>query len=170
MLRILTICFIYLITVDAHAQSFSIDVSSDSLLVGNYIKVSFISENSDGQFEAPQFEGMQVLGGPNMSSSISIVNGNKSSTISYSYLLQPIDVGSYTIPPAYLVQEDNTLETTPTIINVYPNPQGIITPPQESSRGSFFQFEEMFPFGNTPPTTPVPPTPPAKPKRKYKKI
>ena len=169
MLKILmTITTLLLLAAGGNAQSFEIKMSSDSLLVGNYFKVSFISKNSDGKFEAPEFEGMQVLSGPNVSSSVSIVNGDKSSTVSYSYLLQPEDVGIYTIPPAYLVSEDKTIETTPTVINVHPNPEGIITRPEQEQFGSFFQMEEAFPFGLR--ERPKPPTPPATPKRKYKKL
>ncbi len=157
------------------AQSFSIEVSSDSVLLGNYIEVSFKLKNIKGQFEAPTFDGFTIISGPNMSSSMQIINGDMSSTQAYSYYVQPNDIGLYTIAPAYLDTEGSTIETNPTEVNVYPNPNNIIQAPRRESGSSFFDFGDS-PFGDSPffkreqaplETTPQEKT---KPKRKYKRI
>ncbi len=160
------------ISTGLYAQSFVIETSSDSVLVGNYIIISFTAENLDGQFEAPDFDGMQVLSGPNVSNSIQIINGDKSTKATYTYHVQPPDVGIYTISPAYIVDEESTLETIPLVINVYPNPENIITPPKSSANEFFFNFDQFSPFGNRDDIhkVPTPPIPPKKPKRKYKRI
>lgn len=153
------------------AQNFEVVVSSDSVLLGNYIEVSFKAENLDGKFEAPETMGMDILSGPNTSSSIQIINGDRSSTSSYSYYLKPSDVGSYTIPPAYLITDEKTLETSPIVINVYPNPENIIIEPRMAEDNMFFDFDDFSPFTNPrQPTQPTPPKTPVKPKRKYKRI
>ena len=157
------------------AQSFNIEVSSDSVLLGNYIEVSFKLDNIKGQFEAPDFDGFTIISGPNMSSSMQIVNGDMSSTQAYSYYVQPNETGLYTITPAYLDTEGSTLETNPTEINVYPNPNNIIQEPQRDSGRSFFDFGGS-PFGGSPffRREQVPletmPQEETKPKRKYKRI
>ncbi|HQU59953.1 MAG TPA: BatD family protein, partial [Saprospiraceae bacterium] len=68
---------------------FSVEVSSDSILMGNYFKVVFTLENANGeQFEAPLFQGFDVVSGPSFSSSISVINGQTSQKVSYTYYLQ----------------------------------------------------------------------------------
>lgn len=167
----ITTTLMLLISVLVSGQDFQATVSSDSVLLGNYIEVSFIAENMDGEFEAPEFEDMKIVSGPNTSSSIQIINGDRSSKITYSYYVEPMEVGTYSIPPAYYVDGDETRETLPITINVYPNPENIMTSPPSTSQDFFFQFGDMSPFGNQrTPQSPKPPTPPTKPKRKYKKI
>lgn len=165
---LLTIC----ISTGVFAQSFGIETSSDSVLVGNYIIVSFTAENLDGQFEPPDFDGMKVISGPNVSNSVQIINGDKSSKATYTYHVQPPDVGRYTISPAYIVDDQSTVETVPLVINVYPNPENIIEQPKPSTNEFFFNFDRLSPFGNRDKkdNPPAPPKPPKKPKRKYKKI
>lgn len=152
-------------------QSFEVTVSTDSVLLGNYIEVSFKVENLEGSFEAPEITDMEIISGPNTSSSVQIVNGEKSSLLSYSYYIKPNDIGNYTIPPAYLVTDETTLETLPIVINVYPNPENIITNPQMAEDNFFFNFDDWSPFSRPrTPKTPTPPATPTKKKRKYKRI
>ena len=58
------------------AQSLSVEVSTDSLLMDNPLRVTFSLEgaSTDG-FEAPEFEGFRLVGGPSYSTSMSIING-----------------------------------------------------------------------------------------------
>ncbi|MCQ2285869.1 MAG: BatD family protein [Bacteroidales bacterium] len=62
-----------------------------------------ITLNEQGKVIATNFNGFDVLGGPNTSSStsMSITNGTvtKSSSYTYSYVLQATKEGSFTIPP-----------------------------------------------------------------------
>lgn len=152
------------------AQSFTIDVSSDSILVGNYIEVSFKLENINGQFEAPNFDGFTILSGPNLSSSMQFINGESTSSQTYSYYLRPEEIGLYTIPPAYLDSEGSTIETAPTDINVYPNPNNIIEEPQQKMGQSIFGFDDFDFFGKRKKDEDIQPKKETKPKRKYKRI
>ena len=152
----------------AFTQSFELSVSSDSILLGNYIQIKFTVDNLEGEFEGPEFHDMQVISGPNMSSSIQIINGDKTSKMTYSYHVKPLDIGSYTITPAYLITEEETKETLPFTINVYPNPENIITPPESEMNVFQFGFDDFSPFQKK--KTPTPPKAPSKPKRKYKKL
>lgn len=111
------------------AQSFTVQLSSDSILLGNSIRLSFTIEDSQAEFEAPDFEGMHLVSGPNYSSSVQIINGDMKSKKSISYILRPDNIGQHFIPPAYLIDEDYTLETEALELNVYPNPEGIIEGP-----------------------------------------
>jgi len=151
-------------------QSVELKVSADSILVGNYIKVEFVIENLDGDFEAPEFPNCSILSGPNMSSSIQIINGDKSSSLTYSYYIKPNQLGTTMIPPAFIVDGENTYETLPLELNVYPNPENILEEPKEENVGSFFEFKSFDPFQSMSPREPAQSKEPKKKKRKYKKI
>ena len=148
----------------AQEATFSVNVSSDSVLLGNYLRVTFLLKNANAQqFDPPTFEDFDVVSGPNTSSSMSVVNGVVSQSVSYSYYVQPRDIGNYYITAASVLVGDKTLETAPVEILVLPNPDGIIQRPQgeHAPRTDF--------FGNFPPPRPVtPPVPPKKKRKIYK--
>ena len=107
--------------------NFTVSVSTDSVLLGNYMKVSFKLMNARGNdFMAPAFDGFRVVSGPNVSSSYSMVNGEVAQSVSYNYYLEPVDVGNYYILPASIETTEHILETEPVEILVVPNPDGII--------------------------------------------
>ena len=137
---ILCIAFSY----DTFAQSISASVSSDSILIGNTIKLTIKIENSESQLETPAFENISIVGGPNYSNSVQIINRHRTSTQSISYYLKPEIEGQLFIPPVSITDNNQILETSAIELNVYPNPDGIIN--NIEPEGSFF-FESMdFPF------------------------
>ncbi|MFK7936001.1 MAG: BatD family protein [Saprospiraceae bacterium] len=158
-----TISFICVgLVASAQEAKFSVTVSSDSVLLGNYLKVTFLLENANGnEFSPPEFENFTVVSGPNTSSSMSIMNGVVAQSISYTYYVEPSDIGSYYITPASIATEEKILETEPVEIQVLPNPDGIIQRPQEQRRQRMDFFQ---PF----PSTPQPPAAPKKKKKKRK--
>ena len=109
MLRTLITTLILVQSLDGIGQSLTASVSSDSILIGNYIKLVYTVENIDGDFEAPQLRHLEILSGPNTSSSVQIINGDKTSKTSYSYYIKPTELGTITIPPAYLTAEGLSL-------------------------------------------------------------
>jgi hypothetical protein len=151
-------CFSFAI---ANAQDFvfTMEVSGDSLLLGNYLEISYTIENAQGKFEPPSFEGLDIVSGPNYSSSIAINNGEMTSKESYSYWLMPKDIGLYTIDPAYFLKDGETFESKPLEIVVLPNPDGIKTNPQRKIFKDSFGTEGI-----------KPELKPKKKKRKLKKI
>jgi len=160
----------------AHTQNdpeFTVEVSTDSLLMGNYLEVTFTLKNAGGQnFRPPTFDGFQVVGGPNQSTSMTIVNGEVSQSISYSYYIEPTDIGAFWIEPASIEAEGHILETTPTQILVVPNPDGIKQFPQKrEQRRLFFDdfFNQMAPQFSPPPPAAEPKESPDKQPKKRKR-
>ncbi len=143
---ILLLCFISFVGMNAQEAKFTVTVSADSILMDNQFQVSFTLENVQGtEFEAPTFGDFDVLSGPNMSSSFSMMNGAVTQTVSYTYILRPKDVGNYFIEPASIKTGDNYLETAPLEVMVVPNPDGIIQKPRAQERANpFGAFEDMF--------------------------
>lgn len=113
---------------------FTVEVSTDSILFGNYFKVTFSLENAKGSdFSAPDFSEFHVISGPNQASSMSIINGAVTQSVSYSYYLEPKDIGNFYISPASVAVGGKMLETQPLEIMVVPNPEGIKQSPDRNS-------------------------------------
>lgn len=145
--------------IQAQEAKFSVEVSTDSILLGNHFTVTFTLENASGtEFEAPSFEDFILVGGPNQSSSFSMFNGNVNQSLSFSYFLEPKDIGNYYIHPASIKLENRVLETSPLEIMVVPNPDGVIQKPENPKRLESDMFFEKAPK----------PKAPKKPKKKRK--
>ena len=101
--------FIVLILITAFALRAQDDVSfkvicKKQVVVGEQFQVSY-ELNGDGKnFEAPNFNNFEIIGGPfsSSSSSVQIINGSvtKTNTHTYSFYLRAIKEGKYTIPAA----------------------------------------------------------------------
>ena len=141
-------CFLLLLTFQVNAESietepqFSIEVSNTEILLGNYIEVKFTLKNAKGQkFEAPNFKDFDIVGGPNQSSSFSMMNGETTQSISYTYYLQPKASGNFYLEPAFIEADGVTLETQPIEIMVLENPDGIIEKPKQQMPNHFDIFD-----------------------------
>ena len=128
-------------------QPFYLQLSSDTILAGNVVQLSFIADNISGKFEGPDLKDLNVISGPNTSTSMSIVNGEISQYGSYGYTILLEEIGDVIIPPAYFDTSDGTFETEPTRIIVLPNPEGIIE--QSPAESGMYQFS----FPNMPNNT-----------------
>ncbi|MCB0665234.1 MAG: BatD family protein [Saprospiraceae bacterium] len=143
------------------AQSFEVKVSVDSILLGNYLEIQFTAQNITGEFEAPQLEDFEIVGGPNQSTSMSMINGETSQSASYSYFIKPKTTGVLHIEPAYFhSSDDQSYETPPIDIYCLPNPEGIV----QNSR--IEKQKEQLHFGGFPFFDRTP----AKPKKKKLKV
>lgn len=132
---LLSVCYLQA----QQAPRFFIQLSSDSVLLGNYVEVRFTLENAKGtDFEAPSFQDFRMLSGPHYTSNFSMINGEVSQTTSFTYQLEPKDIGNFFIEPASIRVQGDVLETEPVELLVVPNPDGIIENPQ---KGLQFQFE-----------------------------
>jgi hypothetical protein len=110
--------------------NFTVNVNNDSILLGNRFSVTFSLKNGQGEdYSFPDFTGFVKVGGPNMSSQMNIINGAVSQSVQYTYFLEAHEVGDYYIAPASVKIGDRYLETTPLLVRVFPNPEGIIQSP-----------------------------------------
>ncbi|MBV6472378.1 MAG: hypothetical protein JPMHGGIA_00634 [Saprospiraceae bacterium] len=123
----------------AQDVKFDVSLSSDSLLLGNYLEVRFEVRNGEGRFTPPRFEGWQVVAGPNTASSYSIINGEVSQSSTYSYALEATAAGVYTIGPATLSTSDGELKTPSVEVIVLPNPEGIRQYPRNREESKYFE-------------------------------
>lgn len=100
---------IFWITADAQ-PSVKVEVSADTIALGEVVEVTYTIENGEGKFQAPDFKGLPIVSGPNTSSSFLYQNGKMSSSQSYAYLFRPQEEGKMKIPEAAYVDKSQTLK------------------------------------------------------------
>ncbi len=93
-------------------------VNKTAVAQNEMLRVDF-SMNGDGDnFQPPRFEGFQIAGGPNQSVNYSWINGEKSFSKSYSYILVPTRKGKLTIGSASIEIDNKLYKTEPISITV----------------------------------------------------
>ncbi len=101
------------------AQSFKANIDRSAIALDQYVQVEFTLENANGNnFTPPDFGGWTVIQGPSTSSSVSIINGVRSSSISYVFVLSPKSIGALFIGKASIVVGNKTLLTDPLKVSV----------------------------------------------------
>lgn len=95
-------------------------VNQNTVEVGGNFTITFRFNASGDDFSAPNnfTKDFRILSGPNKSSSMSFVNGQMSSSVSYSYILSPINAGTFTIGSASIEEDDKVYSSKPVKIKV----------------------------------------------------
>lgn len=123
------LCFLFLLlsqgSMTAQEVSFTVEITSDTLYFGNILGLKYTISNTQGDFEPPSFEGFDVIGGPNVSSQFSMVNGAVTQSASYEYYLMPREIGTIDLPSAILKNDTDELTSDEVRIIVVDNPEGI---------------------------------------------
>lgn len=86
-----------------NAVTFEMRVSKSKLGINERLRVDFVMNQDGDNFSPPDFQGFQVIMGPSQSISNSWVNGVRSYSKSYSYLLKPVSRGTFTIKQSSIV-------------------------------------------------------------------
>lgn len=109
-------------------------VSSTQVATGEQFEITFSTSGNPEAFDPPAFNGFQVVGGPNQSSSYSSINGQTTASISVGYVLIGVKEGSFTIDPATMVIEGKRYKSNAIRMKVT---KGRTVPqsPQRSSAG-----------------------------------
>ena len=101
--------------------SFLASTDADRVVPGQVFTVSYQLSNIDvDQFLPPGFSNFEIISGPNRSSQISIVNGQRSMSFTYSYQLIAERAGQFTLPPAKAKTEKGILVSNQLEIEVVP--------------------------------------------------
>lgn len=99
--------------------------TNKQVVVGERFQVAFVANAEGRDFTAPSFQGFTVLGGPmtSTSSSIQMVNGSvtRSTTVTYTYVLQAYQEGTFTIGAASLTISGNKVSSQPVEVKVLPD-------------------------------------------------
>jgi hypothetical protein len=107
--------------------TFEVALSKERLGVNERLRADFVMNRDGDNFRPPSFDGFRVLMGPSQSISSSWINGVRSYSKTYSYVLQPLSRGELTIGQASIEIDGNTYKTPPkkvTITDAVSNPNG----------------------------------------------
>ena len=111
--------FLFLGISSLQAQKFVAFANKNQVGVGEVFQVSFRLENAKASnISYPDFEGFDVMGGPNTSQSMQIINGQVSQSVTYSYYLRPKKVGKITVGPASTTINGEKLTTNSITVEV----------------------------------------------------
>jgi hypothetical protein len=94
-----------------YAQKFTASVSKNRIAVGEVFQLDFSINANAKNFTPPSFGDFSVYSGPNQSTSMQIVNGNMSQSITLSYYIAAKKEGTLTIGPASISVGGNTLQS-----------------------------------------------------------
>ena len=128
--KILLTTFVALFAIfSVHAEErVTFDVNAPMVAsVGDYFRVEFTlnAKPDSDSFVPPAFADFDVIAGPSVSqgSSMSIVNGKMSKSVSYTitYVVTPRKVGTFTIGEATIAVKKREYKTQPTLVEVRDN-------------------------------------------------
>jgi hypothetical protein len=111
---------VFLIPAEIRAQvTFTAQVSDHRVVQNGVFDIQFELSNAQGaNFEPPSFTDFRVVAGPSQGQSTTIINGEMTSSQSYSYSLLATKKGKFTIGPATIVAGRKRLTTVPITIEV----------------------------------------------------
>jgi hypothetical protein len=104
------------------AQNFVSSVNEATVADNQHFEVSFTfsGKNINGvkNFKPPKFRNFLVLSGPNQSTSIQIMNGVQSASLSYNFVIQAKSIGTFSIGAASIEYMGESLKTKPIKITI----------------------------------------------------
>jgi hypothetical protein len=99
--------------------TFEVFVDAKKIVADSYFELSFTLKNAEGsQFRPPSFRDFIVVSGPSRSMRRSIINGQRSMEMGFSYTLQPRQTGRFTIGAASIVADGKNYKTEPVTLEV----------------------------------------------------
>ncbi len=103
-----------------HSQNieFTAKVSKERLGVNERLRIEFTMNKNGDDFTPPNFKDFTVVMGPSQSVSESWINGVRSFSKTYGYILQPNAKGKFTIGQATIEIDGKTYKTSPIQITV----------------------------------------------------
>lgn len=117
--KIIPVIIFLLAAASLFAQSFTASVSKSKVAAGEIFELSFTLNTSGSGFKAPPLDSDFILySGPNHSTSVQIINGNMSQSVTFSYVLAAKKEGKFTIGPASVTVNGNKLQSNPVTIEV----------------------------------------------------
>ncbi|QJD98305.1 protein BatD [Mucilaginibacter robiniae] len=119
-IRYYIVLFLGLLSQVAFSQNvrFTASVSKTQVGTGEPFEITF-SVNAEGaSFVPPPLRGFEVVAGPNVSTSMTSINGNSSTSTAYSYDLVAPQTGEFVIEPASIVVGGKRYTTAPIKIKV----------------------------------------------------
>ena len=133
--------FLFFLSFDlSQAQvTFVAKVSKKTLGINERLRVDFEMNQDGDNFVPPNFDGFNVVGGPNQAISNSWINGKRSFSKTYSYYLSPKKQGAFTIKQASIEIKGERYKTTPLKVLV----TAAVTKPKDGNNADYIASENV---------------------------
>ena len=119
MLIFIALFFYSYVLSEADNVSFTASVDKNPVAAGDQLQLTLtLTEATGTDFKQPNFGGLQVLMGPSTMRQQQIINGQRTSSISYTYVLLTEKPGKYTIGPATINVNGKKLQTNSVTLTV----------------------------------------------------
>ena len=138
---LITSTFCLLVTGNCFSQvSFVTKTSATKIGKNETLEVSYeVTNGTIDNFYNPAFKYWQIEGGPNESSSTFITNGEKTTSMSYDFMLKPLSTGVLIVPGATAIIDGKQVTSKPVAVTVTKNnKEGNNTQNGSSSIDPFF--------------------------------
>ncbi len=103
---------------DQKEVTFETKISKEKLGVNERLQVEFVMNHDGDNFNPPSFNGFKVIMGPSQQISSSWINGKRSYSKTFSYIVKPNAKGSYTIGQATIEIDGKIYKTVPVDVTV----------------------------------------------------
>jgi hypothetical protein len=116
-----TLCVLFVLAVSQGLMAqvtFEATVSKNELGINERLRVEFTMNKDGDNFKPPSFNGFRVVAGPSQSVSNMFINGQRSFSKSYTYLLTPLKKGAVAIGQAAIEIDGDVYKTSPVNIQV----------------------------------------------------
>lgn len=117
------------------AQSFTASVDKNPVALNDNFKLILTLENANGNINPPDLKDFKLIFGPAKSTNYQFVNGQSSSSISFTYTLQPRQEGVFTISEAVAETDKGTFKSKPIMLKVVQGSASAATPRNQGSQG-----------------------------------
>lgn len=122
---IVLIVVLFAVRVFAQDGTFVTSVDKNPVAVGDQLTLSFTLQNAGSgggkNLKLPNLDNFRIMMGPSTTSNMQYINGVVSSSFTYSYVLQPKNVGKFTIGAATIEVGGKTYSTSPITVDVSRN-------------------------------------------------
>ena len=111
--------FVFALQTAQSQVTFKTTVSKEQLGLNERLRIEFSIDKQGGDdFTPPDFVNFKVLAGPSQSSSFSSINGKTSYKLTYSYVIQPLSKGTFTIPSASITYDGEVIKSNTVRVTV----------------------------------------------------
>ena len=118
MKKLFLLSILALATTGAWAQTLKATSSASEVGTNERFQITYTLNTQGNNFKQPDFNGFEILSGPNQSISMQWINGQMSSSLSVSFVWRAPNTGTFTIEPATIQANGKTVTSNKVKIKV----------------------------------------------------
>lgn len=113
------VCVFFICSASAQSVKFYAKTDVTQILENGVFNVRYVVQNAEGRnIKYPDFKNFQIMSGPSTETSVQIMNGKRTSSVTYRFILMAEKPGKYRIDPATVQVGNRTFKSNPLEIEV----------------------------------------------------